>query len=126
MYTYDANGNLIESTYPMGYFTSYAYNAKNELCWGAPVAVSSPACAPAPASATVYTYDALLSTTLVEHDPGIWRYVERARRDVHGDISADFHNRELTTRNPARSWGFKRGEDARMPAYWLESSRWAV
>ncbi|MHB8289578.1 MAG: hypothetical protein ACYDEY_10150 [Acidimicrobiales bacterium] len=63
VYTYDGNGNRIESTDRMGYSTSYAYNAKNELCWKAPVAVSSPACASPPASATVYTYDALGNRT---------------------------------------------------------------
>ncbi|MHB8289582.1 MAG: RHS repeat-associated core domain-containing protein [Acidimicrobiales bacterium] len=70
VYTYDANGNRIESTDPMGYSTSYAYNAKNELCWKAPVAVSSPACASPPASATVYTYDALGNRTQVKNPTG--------------------------------------------------------
>ena len=65
VYTYDANGNRIMVTDPMGYQTSNAYDAKGELCWSAPVGVSSPACASPPASATVYTYDALGNRTQV-------------------------------------------------------------
>ncbi|HEY1830797.1 MAG TPA: RHS repeat-associated core domain-containing protein [Acidimicrobiales bacterium] len=74
--TYDANGDLLTSTDPLGNTTSYGYYQNGELCWEAPPTVSggspcannvgSPASG-APTGSTAYTYDGwgdLASTTV--------------------------------------------------------------
>lgn len=39
-------------------YTSYAYNAANQLCWRSNTNVASPSCTSTPAGATSFTYDA--------------------------------------------------------------------
>ena len=71
MYTYNNLGKPTTVTDPMGNVTTYAYNSIGELCWWSlPSKVSSPACASPPASATVYTYDALGTRTQVKNPTG--------------------------------------------------------
>jgi RHS repeat-associated protein len=59
-WTYDLNGNRLTAAKTGTATDYYAYNAADQLCW---YASTSGSCAPPPAGATNYTYDANGNTT---------------------------------------------------------------
>ncbi len=67
IYAYDSMGNVVSVEDPMLNYTTSAYNAIGEKCWSVPAEVTSPSCSSPPASATVYTYDALGNRTQVKN-----------------------------------------------------------